>query len=132
MNFLPALITETASTSSMGWGMIIFYVVIIGGGMYFLVIRPQKKQQRKQDELMNSLEVGDTVITTAGFYGVIVDNVDENVVIIEFGNNKNCRIPVKKTSITEVEKAKDPAKAAKEEVKDTKDKKDNKDSKESK
>ncbi len=29
----------------------------------------------------------------------------EEVVIVEFGNNKNCRIPMKKDAIVEVEKA---------------------------
>ncbi len=92
--------------------MLVFYLVLIGGLMYFMIIRPQKKQQRQQDELMNSLEIGDSVCTTGGFYGVVIDKVDENVVIVEFGNNKNCRIPMKKTAIVEVEKPYDPNKAA--------------------
>ncbi len=97
-----------------GVPMLIFYVVLIGALMYFMIIRPQKKQQKQQDELMNSLEIGDSVCTTGGFYGVVIDKVDENVVIVEFGNNKNCRIPMKKTAIVEVEKPYDPNKAAKE------------------
>ncbi|MBO7401781.1 MAG: preprotein translocase subunit YajC, partial [Lachnospiraceae bacterium] len=60
--------------------------------------------QKQQDELMSSLAVGDSVLTTSGFYGVVISMVDENVVIVEFGNNKNCRIPMKKTAIVEVEK----------------------------
>jgi preprotein translocase subunit YajC len=28
----------------------------------------------------------------------------DEVIIVEFGSNKNCRIPMKKTAITEVEK----------------------------
>ena len=52
----------------------------------------------------NDLEVGDTVLTTSGFYGVLIDISDEDV-IVEFGSNKNCRIPMKKSAIAEVEKA---------------------------
>ena len=52
------------------------------------------------------MEVGDAIVTTGGFYGVIIDITDEDV-IVEFGNNKNCRIPMKKAAIAEVEKASD-------------------------
>ena len=50
------------------------------------------------------MAVGDTVLTTSGFYGVIID-ISEDDVIVEFGNNKNCRIPMQKAAITQVEKA---------------------------
>lgn len=43
------------------------------------------------------------MVTTGGFYGVIIDMTDEDV-IVEFGNNKNCRIPMRKQAIAEVEK----------------------------
>ena len=56
--------------------------------------------------MLNDMEVGDAIITTGGFYGVIIDITDEDV-IVEFGNNKNCRIPMKKAAIAEVEKASD-------------------------
>ncbi len=81
------------------------YFVIIGIFFYFFLIRPQKKQQKQMDALLASMEIGDSVLTTAGFYGVIIDLMDE-IVIVEFGNNKNCRIPMKKTAIVEVEKQK--------------------------
>ena len=41
------------------------------------------------------MEVGDTVLTTSGFYGVIIDITDDDL-ISEFGNNKNCRIRCRK------------------------------------
>ena len=55
------------------------------------------------DALVSSLEIGDSVLTTAGFYGVVID-VMEEVIVVEFGNNKNCRIPMKKPAVVEVEK----------------------------
>ena len=84
-------------------GIIVIYVVALGLMMYFLAIKPQKKQQKAQQQLMDSIEIGDYVLTTSGFYGVIMDITDDDV-IVEFGNNKNCRIPMRKTAITEVEK----------------------------
>ena len=56
--------------------------------------------------MVSAMEVGDSVLTTAGFYGIVID-INEEVVIVEFGNNKNCRIPMKKSAILEVEKASD-------------------------
>ena len=84
--------------------VIVVYIVIFAALMYFVAIRPQKKQQKKQDALLASLEVGDSILTTSGFYGVIID-ITEEVVIVEFGNNKNCRIPMQKAAVVQVEKA---------------------------
>ena len=87
-----------------GIGLLVFYALIFAA-FYFFAIRPQKKRQKAQDALVASVEVGDYVLTTSGFYGEIIDIVDEHVVV-EFGNNTNCRIPMKKEAIVEVEKAK--------------------------
>ena len=73
----------------MNIAIIVFYVVIIGAMMYFMAIKPQKKEQKRQQELMDSMEIGDYVLTTSGFYGVLID-ISEDDVIVEFGNNKNC------------------------------------------
>lgn len=84
--------------------VIVIYVVLIGGMLYFMSIRPQKKQKKQMEELLSSLELGDSILTTSGFYGVVIDISDE-VVVVEFGNNKNCRIPMQKSAIVQVEKA---------------------------
>lgn len=84
--------------------MIVGYIVVFIALMYFLAIRPQKKEQKKQQELLNSMETGDCVLTTSGFYGVVID-ITEDTVIVEFGSNKNCRIPMQKSAIVQIEKA---------------------------
>ena len=84
-------------------GVIIVYVVVIGLMMYFIAIKPQKKEQKRQQELMDSMEIGAYVLTTSGFYGVLID-ISEDDVIVEFGNNKNCRISMRKSAIEQVEK----------------------------
>ncbi|MDF2588921.1 MAG: preprotein translocase, YajC subunit [Anaerocolumna sp.] len=86
------------------------WIIIMGVVFYFMAIRPQKKQQKALQALLSTIEAGDSVLTTSGFYGVVID-VMEEVVIVEFGNNKNCRIPMKKAAITEVEKPGTPEKA---------------------
>lgn len=92
--------------ASSGMGMVgaIVWMVVVFGIMYFLMLRPQKKEQKRLQAMLNDMEVGDSIVTTGGFYGVVIDMTEEDV-IVEFGNNKNCRIPMRKQAIAEVEKA---------------------------
>lgn len=94
--------------ASQNGGMIltVAYLVVIMAFFYFFMIRPQRKEQQKKQALLESLEIGDNVLTTAGFYGMIIDIVDDTV-IVEFGGNKNCRIPMQKSAIIQVEKPQD-------------------------
>jgi len=93
----------TLSEGGTSMGFLLVYVVIIGVAMYFLAIRPQKKEQKRVNAMLSEVAVGDSVVTTGGFYGVVIDLTDEDV-IVEFGSNKNCRIPMRKAAIAEVEK----------------------------
>lgn len=95
-----------ATTAASGQSTIIMvgYIILLVAFMYFIMIRPQKKQQKKIQSLLASMETGDSVLTSSGFYGVVIDITDDTV-IVEFGNNKNCRIPMQKSAIVEVEKA---------------------------
>lgn len=97
--FLSSAVGGTAGLLGTFLPIILMFVVF-----YFLLIRPQKKQEREHAALVSSVEAGDSILTTSGFYGVVIDVMPE-IVIVEFGNNKNCRIPMKKDCIVEVEKA---------------------------
>lgn len=82
-----------------GYCGVIFFV------MWFFLFRPQSKEKKKIAAMLSALAAGDVVMTTSGFYGVVIDISDEdNTVIVEFGNNKNCRIPMDKQAISRVEK----------------------------
>lgn len=83
-------------------GTIAIYGVIIFA-MWFFLMRPQKKEQKRVAAMIAALEAGDCVLTTSGFYGIVIDITDDTV-IVEFGNNKNCRIPMDKAAISRVEK----------------------------
>lgn len=72
--------------------------------MWFFLLRPQSKEKKRITAMLASMEIGDCVMTTSGFYGIIIDITDDTV-IVEFGNNKNCRIPMDKSAISKVEKA---------------------------
>ena len=55
--------------------------VVLAAAFYFLFIRPQQNRNRRQQDLMRSLEIGDTVRTAGGIFGVIV-SIDETEVVI--------------------------------------------------
>ncbi len=90
-------------SSSAGLGMSVMWIVLMLVALYFMMIRPQQKETKKKNSMLSELAVGDTVLTTSGFYGVVID-INEDTIIVEFGNNKNCRIPMQKAAISVVEK----------------------------
>lgn len=96
---MSILASETLSI-----GGTIIWMVVLFAVMYFIMIRPQQKEAKRKNAMLQTLEVGDTVMTTSGFYGTVIDITDDTV-IVEFGSNKNCRIPMQKNAIAVVEKA---------------------------
>ena len=82
----------------------VVWIVLLVGVMYFLMVRPQQKETKRKNAMMSTMEVGDTVLTTSGFYGTLID-IQEDTLIVEFGNNKNCRIPMQKVAVAAIEKA---------------------------
>lgn len=83
---------------------VLFVYAVFIVALWFFMMRPQKKEQKRIQLMLSEMEVGDTVLTSSGFYGVLID-ISEEDVIVEFGNNKNCRIPMQKAAIVQVEKA---------------------------
>lgn len=107
MNLLTVLSSADAGTGQMpagsGIGMLVFYIVFFVVMIYFIMIKPQKKQTQKHEEMMSKLKPGVSIMTTGGFFGTVIDIPDEETVIVEFGNNKNCRIPMHQRAIAEIE-----------------------------
>ncbi len=99
------LLTDAAAVQGGGMGLlsiVLMYVVVIGA-MWFFMMRPQSKEKKRLAAMLSSLAIGDCVLTTSGFYGIVIDMKDD-MVIVEFGSNKNCRIPMEKSAISRVEK----------------------------
>lgn len=96
---MSILLSQTTANVSMVVSLLILFVF-----MYFFMIRPQQKEQKKKNAMLAELAVGDTILTTSGFFGVVIDISDDDTIIVEFGSNKNCRIPMQKAAISAVEK----------------------------
>ena len=96
---------EAAAPGGSMFSMLAIYAVFMVA-IYFFFMRPNRKEQKQKAQLLASLAVGDSVRTTGGFIGTVID-INDDMVIVEFGNNKNCRIPMVKEAIVEVEKPED-------------------------
>lgn len=111
-NMMALEATQATGTGMNGMFIIVIYVAIFAL-LYFVMLRPQRKEQKQKAQLLSQLAVGDSVRTTGGFIGTVIDIDDEtSTVIVEFGNNRNCRIPMVKEAIVEVEKPEDAVNSA--------------------
>ena len=48
---------------------------------YFLIYRPNKKRKKQEEELRNSITLGDEVTTIGGIVGKVVNIKDDNVTV---------------------------------------------------
>jgi preprotein translocase subunit YajC len=71
-------------------GQLIF-IVLIFAILYFLMIRPQQRRLRNLQSLQSSLQLGDEIITSAGFLGTI-RRFDGEVVTIELSPGVEARV----------------------------------------
>lgn len=69
------------------WGTLIMFAAIFAI-FYFLLIRPQRKQQEEHEEMVNSLEKGDRVVTLGGIVGEIIHIEDDQLVLKTAGDTR--------------------------------------------
>ena len=89
LNFLSGLFgggTTEGGTPGSKWGSIIM-IVVMAVAMYFLMIRPQKKKQKEEQEMRDSIQIGDEVTTIGGIIGRVV-TVKEDSIVIETGADR--------------------------------------------
>ena len=120
-------LSSSAAASGQGQGAnsytMIIMMVAVFAIMYFATIRPQKKRQKEEQEMRNSLEIGDEIITIGGIVGRVV-TIREEDLVIETGADRNkmtiqrWAVNTNKTKMEqhrkEVEAAKEAAKKKKE------------------
>ena len=49
--------------------------------MYFFMIRPQKKKQKEEQEMRDSIQIGDEITTIGGIMGRVVTVKDDSIVV---------------------------------------------------
>lgn len=89
-------------------GSLIPMLIVMVALMYFMIWRPEKKRKKEEEELRNSLAIGDKITTIGGIVGKIVD-IEDDSIVIETSKDR-VRMELKKFSVatndTAVEKAK--------------------------
>ena len=59
-----------------------FLILIVAFAfLWFVLVRPQKRRQTQVSQMLESLKVGDEVLTAGGIYGRIVRIVDDEIAL---------------------------------------------------
>jgi preprotein translocase subunit YajC len=75
-----SILAQSKGTGGSSLGLLV-PLLFMGFIFYFLLIRPQQRQRRNQRQLVDSLGVGDEVVTMSGIYGTIRAVDDESVTL---------------------------------------------------
>ena len=62
-----------AAGGSIGMIVTLGIYALVFGGMWFFFMRPQKKEQKRMASMISALEIGDCILTTGGFIGIVID-----------------------------------------------------------
>ena len=84
-NYLGVLLMQSPQQGQSPWSSLIPLLLIMVV-FYFFLIRPQMKRQKELKSFRESLKKGDHIITAGGIYGKI-NNISDNVITIDVGNN---------------------------------------------
>lgn len=97
------LLEGEATGAAMGGNpvMLIVTFVLMIGIFYFLMYRPQKKQEKEQQQMRNSIEVGDEITTIGGIIGRVVAIKDETLVIET--SKERTKIRILRTAVRSVD-----------------------------
>ena len=72
--------------------MIALWIVII----YVFMVLPNKKKQKKQQQMLDGLKAGDTIVTVGGIKGVI-SSVEEAFVVVRI--DKGVHMTIRKSAV---------------------------------
>lgn len=94
--------------------MALILPIIFAAVIYFLFIRPQQRQAKQHTALVEGLEVGDDILTSAGIYGTIT-HLDDDTMSLEVSDGIEltmARRAVAEVAVDDEEVADDVADAA--------------------
>jgi preprotein translocase subunit YajC len=68
------LLQQAAPTQDYSFFVMMGAIFVI---FYFLLIRPQQRRQKEHEQLLKSVEKGDTVVTSGGLHGKVTGATDD-------------------------------------------------------
>ena len=72
-------------------------IILIIFVFYFFMIRPQINKQKEENKFRSDIKKGDKVVTIGGLHGK-VNNIKENVIILEVGENHRITVDINSIS----------------------------------
>jgi preprotein translocase subunit YajC len=73
-DFVPSLVLAIAASPDGGavspWIQLVPFALVLAI-FYFIILLPMRRRQKKVDEFLNTLKVGDKIVTSGGLYGSI-------------------------------------------------------------
>jgi preprotein translocase subunit YajC len=110
MNFITPAFAQAAGGSPGGTDIIMqmapFGIILVI--MYFLIIRPQQKRAKDQQDMINNIRRGDTVVTAGGIIGKVTKVTDAGEIEVEIA--ANVRVRVARSMVAEVRSKGEPVK----------------------
>ncbi|MBR1810923.1 MAG: preprotein translocase subunit YajC [Clostridia bacterium] len=89
VSLIPALLATSDATGARTPNSVMTIVMMVAlfAIMYFVMIRPQRKRQKEEQEMRDSIQIGDEITTIGGIMGRIVTVKDDSLVI-ETGSDR--------------------------------------------
>ena len=89
------------ATSGGGQGLLVqlLPLILIFVVFYFLLIRPQQKRVKQHKEMVSSLKIGSSVVTSGGILAKVVKLNDEFYITVNIASNVDVKI--KRDTISE-------------------------------
>jgi preprotein translocase subunit YajC len=72
-------------------GASLLLILVAFGFLYFVLVRPQRRRQLQSRRMLDSLAVGDEVVTAGGIYGRVTELLEGDV-MIEIAPNTSVRL----------------------------------------
>ena len=87
--------------------MLLGMYALLALAIYFFIFRPNKKKKKAEEEMKNSLEVGDDITTIGGIMGRVVSIKDDDSIVIETASDRS-RLRIKRWAISTIDTEKNP------------------------
>jgi preprotein translocase subunit YajC len=60
--------------------------------LWLLLIRPQRARQQQQKQLLESVDVGDEILTVGGIYGIVEEVEDDDDLVVQIAEGVSVRV----------------------------------------
>lgn len=103
MNITNIMLSSSQSASGGNAWVLILECVAFIAILYLVMILPQKKKRKKEDQMRDSVQVGDNITTIGGISGRVVGiREDSGILIIETGTDR-AKLNIKKWAVGSVD-----------------------------